>query len=411
MLIVGSIFLVNCDTNLNSTLSDDVSELMKTESENIDKKQINIDELLIPKETFEIVDLLPLKKVAVILPVTGRYSKVGRAIIEGLEIQLKNYPEDSIPEIVIIDSGDKDFNIRNVYNKLVLDSYDFVIGPLRKELINKLILYSSESLPVLTMNYPSNLDKFKKEFYQFGLLPEDEAICIAEKSIIDGNNNASIIYPKNAWGKRIADAFSLRYIELGGNIIDEVVYEKDMNKINKSVRSLLKIEESIRRKNKIQSLLNVKLQFEPYIANDLNTIFAVGTSKDMKIIKPQFNFNFAENIPFYSTSHIYNGLFDKENNKDLNEIKFCDIPWLYNDKNISIKKKMLENVEKNKLLRFVALGMDSIKIIYNLEKLKTLKNKYLDGNTGYLQLDDFNKLRRNLKIVRFKNGIAREISF
>ena len=67
MLIVGSIFLVNCDTNLNSTLSDDVSDLMKTESENIEKKQINIDELLIPKETFEIVDLLPLKKVAVIL--------------------------------------------------------------------------------------------------------------------------------------------------------------------------------------------------------------------------------------------------------------------------------------------------------------------------------------------------------
>ena len=68
-------------------------------------------------------------------------------------------------------------------------------------------------------------------------------------------------------------------------------------------------------------------------------------------------------------------------------------------------------MEKRKLLRFVALGMDSVKIIYNIEKLKTLTNKYLDGNTGYLQLDDFNKLRRNLKIVRFKNGVAREISF
>ena len=103
-----------------------------------------------------------------------------------------------------------------------------------------------------------------------------------------------------------------------------------MNKINKSVRSLLKIEESIRRKNKIQNLLNVKLQFEPYIANDLNTIFAVGTSKDMKIIKPQFNFNFAENIPFYSTSHIYNGLFDKEN-KDYFEIEQFIITLLEND--------------------------------------------------------------------------------
>ena len=411
MLIVVSIFLVSCDTNLNSVVSEDTSELIKTKSENIDKKQINIDELLVPKEIFEIEDLLPLKKVAVILPVTGRYSKVGKIIIEGLEMQLKTYPEDSVPEITIIDSGDKDFNIKSVYNKLVLDNFDFVIGPLRKELINKLILYSSETLPILTMNYASNLNKFKKEFYQFGLLPEDEAICIAEKSIIDGNNNASIIYPKNAWGERIAEAFSLRYIELGGNIVGKVVYDKDMNKINESVRSLLNIEESIKRKNKIQSLLNIKLQFKPFIANDLNTIFAVGTSKDMRIIKPQFNFNFAENIPFYSTSHIYNGLIDKENNKDLNEIKFCDMPWLYNDKNISTKKILLESVKKSELMRFFALGMDSIKIIYNLEKLKTLKNKYLNGNTGFLKLDDFNKLRRDLKIIKFKNGIAREISF
>ena len=411
MLIVVSIFLVSCETNLNSVVSEDTSELIKTKSENIDKKQINIDELLVPKEIFEIEDLLPLKKVAVILPVTGRYSKVGKIIIEGLEMQLKTYPEDSVPEITIIDSGDKDFNIKSVYNKLVLDNFDFVIGPLRKELINKLILYSSETLPILTMNYASNLNKFKKEFYQFGLLPEDEAICIAEKSIIDGNNNASIIYPKNAWGERIAEAFSLRYIELGGNIVGKVVYDKDMNKINESVRRLLNIEESIKRKNKIQSLLNIKLQFKPFIANDLNTIFAVGTSKDMRIIKPQFNFNFAENIPFYSTSHIYNGLIDKENNKDLNEIKFCDMPWLYNDKNISTKKILLESVKKSELMRFFALGMDSIKIIYNLEKLKTLKNKYLNGNTGFLKLDDFNKLRRDLKIIKFKNGIAREISF
>ena len=411
MLIVVSIFLVSCETNLNSVVSEDTSELIKTKSENIDKKQINIDELLVPKEIFEIEDLLPLKKVAVILPVTGRYSKVGKIIIEGLEMQLKTYPEDSVPEITIIDSGDKDFNIKSVYNKLVLDNFDFVIGPLRKELINKLILYSSETLPILTMNYASDLNKFKKEFYQFGLLPEDEAICIAEKSIIDGNNNASIIYPKNAWGERIAEAFSLRYIELGGNIVGKVVYDKDMNKINESVRRLLNIEESIKRKNKIQSLLNIKLQFKPFIANDLNTIFAVGTSKDMRIIKPQFNFNFAENIPFYSTSHIYNGLIDKENNKDLNEIKFCDMPWLYNDKNISTKKILLESVKKSELMRFFALGMDSIKIIYNLEKLKTLKNKYLNGNTGFLKLDDFNKLRRDLKIIKFKNGIAREISF
>ena len=151
------------------------------------------------------------------------------------EIRLQTFPNDVQPKLSIFDTGDNDINIRKIYNELTLGDFDFVIGPLKKELINKLILYSSESLPILTLNYSSNLYKFKEKMYQFGLLPEDEAICIAEKSIIDGNNNASLIYPKNSWGKRIAESFSLRYKELGGKIIDEVIYDKDINKDRKSV--------------------------------------------------------------------------------------------------------------------------------------------------------------------------------
>tara|TARA_Y100001980_G_scaffold9164_1_gene2404 strand:- start:1131 stop:2414 length:1284 start_codon:yes stop_codon:yes gene_type:complete len=411
IFLLGSIFLLSCDTTYKDVMSDDVSEIAKSESNEINDRQINIDELLVKKETLDLIDLIPVKRIAILLPVTGRYSKVGKAIKEGIEMELQSFPNDVRPKLSIFDTGDSDINIRKIYGELMLGDFDFVIGPLKKELINKLILYSSESLPILTLNYASNLNKFKKKMFQFGLLPEDEAICIAEKSIIDGNNNASLIYPQNSWGKRIAESFSLRYKELGGKIIDEVIYDKDMNKINDSVKSLLKIEESIKRKNKIQNLLNVKLQYKPYIPNDLNTIFAVGTSKDMRLIKPQFNFNFAENIPFYSTSHIYNGVPDRENNKDLNDIKFCDVPWLYNDKDLSKKNMFLENLERRELLRFVALGMDSIKVIHNIERMQQDKNKYLEGNTGYLQLDDFNKIRRDLKIIKFKNGETREIPF
>ena len=55
--------------------------------------------------------------------------------------------------------------------------------------------------------------------------------------------------------------------------------------------------------------------------------------------------------------------------------------------------------------------MDSIKVIHNIERMQQDKNKYLEGNTGYLQLDDFNKIRRDLKIIKFKNGVTREIPF
>ena len=312
---------------------------------------------------------------------------------------------------MIYDTGDKKIDLKEIYYEIISQDFEYVIGPLRKNLIDKIISLKSKKLTILTLNYSNNFKKLNKEIYQFGLLPEDEAICIAEKAIIDGNHKASIFYPNNKWGFRIAESFSLRFKELGGQIVDITKYEKDNKEINTSIRSLLKIEESIKRKNRIQNILKTKIQYKPYISNDLDMIFSIGTSKSMKNIKPQFNFNYAEDVPFYSTSHIYNGIANKETNQDLNGIKFCDIPWLYNNKNFEDKITLNESNEKKDLLRFVAIGMDSIKIIYNIEQLKNNRNKFLSGDTGYLQLDEFNKIRRNLIIVKFKRGIAKNIPF
>ena len=72
---------------------------------------------------------------------------------------------------------------------------------------------------------------------------------------------------------------------------------------------------------------------------------------------------------------------------------------------------MRESLEKRDLLRFFAIGMDSIKIIYNINSLRINKKKYLAADTGYLQLDEFNKIRRSLIIIKFRNGKAKEVPF
>ena len=388
-------------------------ENRKESSESADKseKQINIDELLLEKEVIEITNLNTINKIALLLPMTGKYSKIGKAILDGIEIELKDTSKYIKPELSIFDTGDEDTNLKKIYSEMLSNDFDYVIGPLRKGFIEKISKYSSKELPVLTLNYSNNLKKYSKKVYQFGLLPEDEAICIAEKAIIDGNVNASALYPDNTWGKRIVESFTLRFQELGGKVTNLLKYNRENTKINNSIKNLLNIEESTKRKNHMQNILKTKLQFKPHIANNLDMIFSVGKSEDMRVIKPQFNFNYAEDIPFYSTSHIYNGVYNKEINQDLNDIKFCDIPWLYNTNNMLEKKYLRESVDKRDLLRFVAIGMDSIKIIYNINTLKLNKHKYLLGNTGFLRLDEFNKIRRNLTIVKFKNGKAKEIPF
>ena len=388
-------------------------ENRKESSGSVDKseKQINIDELLLEKEVIEITNLNTINKIALLLPMTGKYSKIGKAILDGIEIELKDTSKYIKPELSIFDTGDEDTNLKKIYSEMLSNDFDYVIGPLRKDFIEKISKYSSKELPVLTLNYSNNLKKYSKKVYQFGLLPEDEAICIAEKAIIDGNVNASALYPDNTWGKRIVESFTLRFQELGGKVTNLLKYNRENTKINNSIKNLLNIEESTKRKNHMQNILKTKLQFKPHIANNLDMIFSVGKSQDMRLIKPQFNFNYAEDIPFYSTSHIYNGVYNKEINQDLNNIKFCDIPWLYNTNNMLEKKYLRESVDKRDLLRFVAIGMDSIKIIYNINTLKLNKHKYLLGNTGFLRLDEFNKIRRNLTIVKFKNGKAKEIPF
>ena len=402
--------LYSCSANLNTIITDnDYIEENDPKSKNI-KTQINIDELLMQKEPIDLISIKVINKIGILLPMTGKFSKIGKAILEGIENEIANNMSINKPELFIYDTG-ADFSIKDTYSEIISENIDFIIGPLQKKQITKILNYGKKSIPILTLNYSSDLDRSYKYLYQFGLLPEDEAICIAEKAIIDGNNNASLLFPKNKWGQRISNSFSERYIELGGNIVDEISYEEGSEQINNLVLSLLKIKESIKRKNDIQSILNIKLQYKPYIANDLNTIFSVGNSEDMRRIKPQFNFNFAESIPFYSTSHIYNGVLDKKTNEDLNDIKFCDIPWLYNDKDKELKRNLVDNVSKRSLLRFIALGMDSIKILYNIDNLKTQPDRYLLGNSGYLQLNKYNKIRRDPIIAQFKNGVAREIPF
>ena len=411
VIIVSSILLYACNTNYIDVISGDSSKEETYKNSEVNESQINIDELLAHKEIIQITNLKSISKIAILLPMTGKYSKVGKAIYEGVEIELQALKKENQPELSIYDTGDADLNIQKISSEILSEGFDFLIGPLQKKIIKKVTSSNLNALPILTLNYSNIVNHRSKQAYQFGLLPEDEAICIAEKSIMDGNINSSIFYPNNAWGRRISKAYALRFLELGGNITDEVTYDNNDKKINILIRNILKIEDSIKRKNKIKDILNIKLRYKPYIPDTINSIFAVGTSENMRSIKPQFNFNFAEDIEFYSTSHIYNGVSDKVNNQDLNNIKFCDIPWLYNNKNKIEKLAFMDDNNKKDLLRFIALGMDSIKIVYNINKLENHRNKYLLGDTGYLQLNEFNRIRRHLTIIKFKNGKAKKIPF
>ena len=82
--------LCACNSNYIKIISDTETVEDISIDSNISKTQINIDELLIRKELIETINISNIKKIAILLPMTGKYSKIGKAIFEGIEIELNS---------------------------------------------------------------------------------------------------------------------------------------------------------------------------------------------------------------------------------------------------------------------------------------------------------------------------------
>ena len=82
-----SILLYACNSNYMQIPKDSLPEQDISAQDEISETQINIDELLVEKKIIQIVDELDLKKIAILLPMTGRYSKIGKAIFQGIQLE------------------------------------------------------------------------------------------------------------------------------------------------------------------------------------------------------------------------------------------------------------------------------------------------------------------------------------
>ena len=141
--------LCACNSNYIEIISDTETVEDLSSDSKISKTQINIDELLIKKELIKTINISNIKKIAILLPMTGKYSKIGKSIFEGIEMELNNNLKTDAPNLVIYDTGDKQINLQEIYSEMLSKDFEYVIGPLRKNLIDKIINLNSNYSPLL----------------------------------------------------------------------------------------------------------------------------------------------------------------------------------------------------------------------------------------------------------------------
>lgn len=346
------------------------------------------------------------KHIALILPLSGNLASSGEAIREGfMAAYYQTFQRGyDVPTISIIDSeaaGSLDL----AYDDAIALGAEWVIGPLEKEYVNALSQREALPLPTLALNYADHVAIAEQpdNLYQFGLAAEDEAILIAERAFQQGHRRVLALAPENDWGKRIYSAFEQHWLSLGGEVAKQLFYptKKDYNP---EIKALLNVDDSQQRYKAIRRLVREQVEFEPRRRQDADWVFLLALPTQGRQIKPMFDFNFAGDLPIFSTSHIYAGKTNRKKDVDLNGIQFTDLPWLLES------SELKDVVEKNhsraigSYSRLYAMGVDAFRLYPRLQQLAALPYSRIFGVTGDLSIDHEGKVHRKMPFAVFQYG-------
>ena len=142
-------------------------------------------------------------------------------------------------------------------------------------------------------------------FYQFALAPEDEARQAARRVLADGHARGVALVPSGDWGSRVLAAFREELTAAGGTLIDSATFDPAQGDYDTAVEQVLRIDESVARHKRLESVLGTRLTFEPRRRMDVAFVFAASTASSARLLRPQLKYYFAGDVPTYATSDAF----------------------------------------------------------------------------------------------------------
>lgn len=349
-------------------------------------------------------------RIALLLPLTSEYAQAAAAVRDGFLAMQAADRNPNKPTVQVIDTGADPAQAVTAYQQAAQAGMQFIVGPLGVEAAEQVVQKTDLGVPTMLLSQISEkIDTSEKTVFQFGLAPEQEATQAAERAWLDGHRQAAVLYPDNAWGRRLESSFVNAWQRLGGIVVSEQSYLLNQADYTDPVKRLLNITQSEARKDRLEAVLKQKLAFESRPRDDIDFVFLAADTKHARLIKPQLNYNHALHMPVYATSYVFTGQGNAGLDIDLDGIQFGDMPWmLVGDGRVAELRKILQPnwpYAHTGLDRLFALGVDAYAIIPNLNRLSSENAVRFSGVTSGLSLGRGGRLHRQLLWAQFRKGL------
>jgi outer membrane PBP1 activator LpoA protein len=295
------------------------------------------------------------------------------------------------PRLKIYDVAAED--VATAYNRALSDGAGFVVGPLTKEHVAALAPLSNGRTPVLALNFLGDTASPEKNFFQFALLPEDEARMVARRVVADGRLSGVVIAPIGELGTRVTAAFADELKSLGGTVLDSGRYESSQPDFSDIIKQVLQVK---------------SVKGEPSThRSDATFVFIAGNAAAARLIMPQLKFHFAGDVPVYSTSDSFEP--DPSANADIDGMLFPDMPWMISHDPVTAQirdpVRAAWPARTARRDRLYAFGFDAYRLVPGLKSNNPAVSSEIAGVTGKLHLDAQNKIRRDLDWAQIKGGV------
>ena len=308
------------------------------------------------------------KQIAVLLPLTGNLSGIGKALLDGIQEAHRQNPNNN--ELKIYNTLNS--SVSDVYQEAVSNGTSFVIGPFNKSNISRLST-TTMTIPTLGLNYVDGIQNPSGNLYQFGLSPDDEAIQVAQYATNQNQKRIAILSPDSAWGRRLQEAMRKAVIERLGKVIL-------MESYRDNAISYAKPAESIAAR-----------------ADEIDAIMIAASPTQARRLYPDLRQQ-VKSLPIYATSHVFNGLTDRDRDAVLEGLIFTETPWV-------LELQQSQTTPNTNFPRLHAMGMDAYKLSSSIDSLKSYGNS-IDGKTGTIRLSNDGSLHRTSSWARFSKGLA-----
>ncbi len=344
------------------------------------------------------------QRIALLLPLTGELALPARAVMEGFlssyYLDLKRRSPAS--RTVVVELYDSEGNVvrgLETYRQLVAEGRtDLVVGPLSKRVLRQLSANYVDSfpLPVLALNYDITLEPGKA--LAFSLLPEDEVRQVVELAVAEKRRRAVVLAPDNNWGQRLADAFERGFEESNGAVSAIARYSASDTSVAEAVREVFGVNDSRLRRDLFQRITGVKVFFEDWYRQDIDSVFLVANPQRTRLIRPQFKFYSDDRALIYSMSEVADSTIQERDFVDFEGIRFCDSPLLVS----RFLASDFAEISEDSLFRLRAFGIDAWRLLPYHRLLANLAIE-ISGNSGKLSYRG-NRVVRRLQCVEFRDG-------